>query len=157
MHLRHAAALVLVGWYLMAPPQKYRGDTPLVERKFDAPLNQWNIAKAFDEAQDCERERNEDRAFGLMREQCIAADDPRLKGNRVVAAIAANPWVLKVSHVEYMAPVLLMRRKGVGETGIGVFVDKPENVREVGAKVPPRLDGVRVLVREIPVLVVSRR
>jgi len=157
MNLRHTAALALVGWYLMAPPQKYRGDTPLVERKFDAPLNQWSIAKAFDEAQDCERERNEDRSFGLMWEQCIATDDPRLKGNRVVAAIAANQWVLKVSHVKYMAPVLLMRLKGVGETGIGVFVDKPENVREVGGKVPSQLDGVRVLVREIPVWCLSVR
>ena len=45
------------------------------------------------------------------------------------------------------------RPKAVVETWIGVFVDKSENVREVYGKVPPRLDGVLVLVREIPVLV----
>lgn len=50
-----------------------------------------------------------------------------------------------------------MRQKGVGETGIGVFVDKPENVREVGGKIPSQLDGVRVLVREIPVWCLSVR
>ena len=73
--------------------------------------------------------------------------------HRAEAAIAANAWVLKVPHVKYMTPEFLYIQKGVGETGIVVFVDKSENVREVEGKVPPQLDGVRVVVGAAPVVV----
>jgi len=47
----HAAALTLVGWYLMVPPQI--SDSPL---KFDynAPLSNWKIGSSYDTAKDCE-------------------------------------------------------------------------------------------------------
>jgi hypothetical protein len=48
MNLRHAAALALVGWYLMVPPS--------TGGKLDtkAPLPQWINEGAFDRADDCE-------------------------------------------------------------------------------------------------------
>ena len=89
MKLRHAAALALVGWYLMAPPL-YEGH----KSNLDAPLSEWVILDSFDSANDCWRERsimNTDhkRDFkhdSIQRERlgsisCIATDDPRLKGN----------------------------------------------------------------------------
>ena len=72
------------------------------------------------------------------------------------AAIAANAWVLKVPHVKYVTPVLMRAPGPVSPPpfwGIGVFVDKSENVREVAGKVPPQLDGVSDFVRAAPVVV----
>ena len=71
-------------------------------------------------------------------------------------AIAANAWVLEVPHVKYMAPELVIDKNAVSPTpfwGIGVFVDKSENVREVAGKVPPQLDGVSDFVRAAPVVI----
>jgi hypothetical protein len=75
--------------------------------------------------------------------------------HRAEAAIAANAWVLKVPHVKGMNPKWIMDEsvprdeaieKGTGVTGIRVWVDKPENVREVQGRVPSQLDGVPVVV-----------
>ncbi len=43
MTLRHAAALALVGWYLMYPPTPNR------------PLSQWEILNIFDSATECRK------------------------------------------------------------------------------------------------------
>ena len=51
MKLRHAVALALVGWYLMAPPM--RKGAP----NYHAPLGSWNMSKAYDSARDCEADR----------------------------------------------------------------------------------------------------
>src|SRR5260370_27081450 len=111
MTLRNAAALALVGWYLMMPPIN---DKSLVA---DAPLSTWKIVNSFDAAPDCEnsrsslleqakktasREENDLKATRGDRsnsqnleilqqlyflqvvvplQECIASDDPRLKGN----------------------------------------------------------------------------
>ena len=85
MKPRHAAALALVGWYLMQPPLV----TPN-SFNFDAPLSRWDIEESFDTASDCEQTWNSmtEKAKGKSdvlsrREQfghCIATDDPRLKG-----------------------------------------------------------------------------
>jgi hypothetical protein len=65
--------------------------------------------------------------------------------HRAEAAIAANAWVLKVPHVMGMMPKWIMDQnvprdeaieKGTGVTGVRVWVDKAENVREVEGKVP---------------------
>jgi|ERR1019366_5525132 hypothetical protein len=103
MNLRHAAALALVGWYLMTPPLN-SGGIP----DYDAPITSWNNEKSFDSARDCEegkvtvleskieaRKRLEqiqihpdkqiaDQYFRWTRSvfaasKCIATDDPRLK------------------------------------------------------------------------------
>jgi hypothetical protein len=86
MNLRHAAALALVGWYLIMPPRS-------VMRGFcndDAPLQLWKIVESFDTAAECTRSRSDasDRAkrehrdflaYVYSEEACIASDDPRLK------------------------------------------------------------------------------
>src|SRR5882762_9285527 len=68
---------------------------------------------------------------------------------RAEAAIAANAWVLKVPHVKGMMPKFFLDKnvpdaieKGIGETGIRVWVDDPQNVRVVEGQVPSRLSGV---------------
>jgi hypothetical protein len=53
MRLRHAAALVLVGWYLMLPPN-VPGKPPDIE----ASLSQWLQMGAFDSATACTKKRD---------------------------------------------------------------------------------------------------
>ena len=62
MNLRHAAALALVGWYLMAPPMLSTHDTPDIKTerwwaKIDAPIRDWQILQSLDSANDCEEMR----------------------------------------------------------------------------------------------------
>ena len=92
MNPSYAAALALVGWYLMLPPWSGPG-------KFNdkAPILEWQQAGAFDSASECERDRN-DTATVLFNNKkkkldastayyngslyasgrCISTDDPRL-------------------------------------------------------------------------------
>jgi hypothetical protein len=102
MRPRHAAALVLVGWYLMTPPL---GKNNLFD--YDASVSRWTIQHVFDSAADCDlvRSRWRERAQRMGKAwsekkklapedekitlgqfydfgdcECIATDDPRLKG-----------------------------------------------------------------------------
>ena len=87
----HAAALAVVGWYLMTPPWVAQGT-------FDAtaPVSKWHQASAYDSAAECQSYRSSmldyykahpkakdadwfERVFGAS--QCIATDDPRLKSD----------------------------------------------------------------------------
>jgi hypothetical protein len=102
MNLRHAAALVLVGWYLMVPPLSPSGPHYVVLR--GAPLSEWIIDESFDSAAECEQARHDGILSArqsaekagickpvpgstcddpLLQEavlaKCIATDDPRLK------------------------------------------------------------------------------
>lgn len=52
MKLGHAAALTLIGWYLIAPPINSRGDI-----RADAPLAYWELEMSFDSATGCESAR----------------------------------------------------------------------------------------------------
>jgi hypothetical protein len=55
------------------------------------------------------------------------------------ATIAANQWLLKVPHVEYMTPDLVIDESAVSPTplwAIGIYVDESKNVREVAGGVP---------------------
>jgi hypothetical protein len=58
----HAAALALVGWYLITPLFNSQGKAskPLSLLIFDAPYAHWSIEKGFDSAKDCETERAND-------------------------------------------------------------------------------------------------
>jgi hypothetical protein len=99
MNPRHAAALALVGWYLMVAPRS-QDHTAFVP---SAPLSQWDLIGSYDTAAQCMKVRSESiarvankvRAIGPngkaldeagTREssattiKCIASDDPRLKG-----------------------------------------------------------------------------
>ena len=53
MNLRHAAALALVGWYLMAPPIRPGGGVDL-----GTPMFQWNHIADFDSAEACDEMRD---------------------------------------------------------------------------------------------------
>jgi hypothetical protein len=91
MKPRHAAALALVGWYLLVPPSM-NGSGNLNAK---APLAQWINEGAFDRADDCESARangamataggaTSEQQIKSLREmfahaQCIGTDDPRLK------------------------------------------------------------------------------
>jgi hypothetical protein len=80
MKLRHAAALALVGWYLMVPPIR---DGKVI----DVPVSQWEHLDSFDSARECrvagykyqDRQKAEKKPYPGAWE-CIASDDPRLKG-----------------------------------------------------------------------------
>lgn len=87
MKLCHAAALVLVGWYLMMPPLN-RNLPDGVDT--DAPLSRWVYLGSFDTASECNefalRSASEYKAAGdkeseilMFLDRCIATDDPRLK------------------------------------------------------------------------------
>jgi hypothetical protein len=89
MKPRHAAALALVGWYLMIPPHLH-WNRQRVTFSSDAPLREWKVAQPFDEAWKCdERLMQNELACGStcpleslwLSAQCIASDDPRLKPN----------------------------------------------------------------------------
>lgn len=94
--LRQAPALALVGWYLMVPPPVIHSSVPV---DLDAPLSKWTVFSVHDSAVECERglvafdkvaktelvanpsdERNRIQFYQLESSQCIASDDPRLKG-----------------------------------------------------------------------------
>ena len=96
MKYRHAAALVLVGWYLLMPPlinAPYKVDT-------EAPLTSWKVYQTFNTAEECRKSllsmqakyqhsataptgsiKRGTRAFALQVEfaQCVASDSPVLK------------------------------------------------------------------------------
>ncbi len=95
MNLRRAAALALVGWYLMLPPNQ---PLPPYAPLTNVPLSRWSISSAYDAADDCNaaqnavvtkgnRERPKQKygsvdwgvSVALVYAQCVATDDPRLK------------------------------------------------------------------------------
>ena len=65
MNLRHAAALALVGWYLMVPPMVQKEDWQLGVRHSTAPLSEWFIWNSFDTADACTKARDALRARPL--------------------------------------------------------------------------------------------
>lgn len=103
MKLHHAAALALIGWFLMAPPAS-PGPNGSFVTKTNLPLALWNNIGSYDQDGDCEEER---RAFldlkrteppsspGFAQESlgtklsivsswsavCVSSDDPRLKSD----------------------------------------------------------------------------
>ena len=55
MKPRHAAALALVGWYLMMPPVSADTDRAFIDSQ--TPIWQWQIRGTFDSAIDCAKAR----------------------------------------------------------------------------------------------------
>ncbi len=108
MKLSHAAALALLGWYLILPPLV---QGPVTDRRCQqgvgpneaASMSHWVIKTGFDTAKECERQKDkimsEAQALDLTKlsmedfcaqaaialqvqeAQCVATDDPRLKEN----------------------------------------------------------------------------
>jgi hypothetical protein len=91
MKLRHAAALALVGWYLIGPPLKAAVKPPMVD--WNARVSTWLPMEFFDTSADCQKEieavkpRAEERARQTHSELprdpflCLGEDDPRIMGN----------------------------------------------------------------------------
>ena len=87
MSIRHAAALAIVGWYMMMPPTGR--DYPM--GNVDAPLTQWKKrATTYRDQAECEHvldrirrntnAKNKQTAVRYYKQaQCVSADDPRLK------------------------------------------------------------------------------
>ena len=87
MRSRHAAALALVGWYLMVPPAGR--DYPM--GNVAAPLSQWlKRPTTYRDKDECEHvldrhrrltnSKNKQIAVNFYKQaQCISADDPRLR------------------------------------------------------------------------------
>jgi hypothetical protein len=99
--VRHAAALVLVGWYLLAPPvykPKDSAESPFKPfTDLAAPLSAWTNYGGFDSASDCTSERAQrvaraerdaaipsktNAAVAIIESwqhmECVSTDDPRL-------------------------------------------------------------------------------
>jgi hypothetical protein len=97
MNLRHAAALALVGWYLMLPQVIHTANDNYAA-DYDSPLSKWAVNTPFDSASPCgatqsgtimkgQRDMKKFRrnsldwaiAQSLTQAQCISTDDPRLR------------------------------------------------------------------------------
>jgi len=95
MKLSHAAALALIGWYLMVPPPVVHNRLPV---NLEAPLSECRLFSAHDSAAECMQglvafykaakaellakpgdESDRIRFYQLENSQCIASDDARLK------------------------------------------------------------------------------
>jgi hypothetical protein len=91
---RHAAALALVGWYLMFPPidpnSRFRGSNPTVtyqQLDMKAPLYNWWIADTFNTSDACKAAiasmNLKPRDYWYGKDQCVSSDDLRLKGRQL--------------------------------------------------------------------------
>lgn len=93
MKPHHAAALALVGWYLMIPPSSTL--PPGVAYK--EPLRNWKIVRGFDTADDCDdflstffEQAREKQGLNILEPayrdymfaECVASDDPRLQAQK---------------------------------------------------------------------------
>jgi hypothetical protein len=105
MNVRHAAALALIGWYLMVPPLAHDPKEPQALVDGLAPISECDVQEVFDTARECKEARDagkEEFKEALKRSdfgnkpmaknrideitlvqkssaECIATDDPRLK------------------------------------------------------------------------------
>jgi hypothetical protein len=85
--IRQAAVIALVGWYLMQPLIRNG-------KAVDLTISQWAHVDSFDTASECRdgayqaaqsaemRQRKQSNEYlSALSFECIASDDPRLKGN----------------------------------------------------------------------------
>jgi len=86
MKPRHAAALALLGWYLMMAPTFRNPQTYSFTVDLNAPLSAWDIVNSYYSPADCrfaERDLVETAALypnvTAFYSLCIASDDPRLR------------------------------------------------------------------------------
>lgn len=88
----HAAALALMGWYLLIPPATLPPNV-----SYRSPLSKWQTISAFDSADECQdflttffQTSRQKAALNLLEPayrdfmfaKCVASDDPRLDGER---------------------------------------------------------------------------
>ena len=85
MKPRHAAALALVGWYLMMAPTSRNPQTDSFTVDLNAPLSAWQMVSSHYSAADCElaeRDLVDTARFYpnviAFYTLCVPSDDPRL-------------------------------------------------------------------------------
>ena len=105
MDLRHAAALALMGWYLIVPPGSCKPEWVSQGKPLPcaAPLSEWIVALSFSHGDKCDAERTAHISIGeqemadangsddkqlvdstrkiywrALTERCVSTDDPRL-------------------------------------------------------------------------------
>lgn len=87
MKLRHLAAVMLTGWFLITPPPQANG-----HHDSAAPLSKWKVEGGAGTREQCKetqallsaRAVNEGKPSDveeLKDAQCVSMDDPRLEGN----------------------------------------------------------------------------
>jgi hypothetical protein len=104
MKPRHAVALALVGWYLIAPPVREPGRKEPDYLDEHAAYRDWKLVYVLNSQDECERLREwikermaaQGDAADLEEEQfveaeCFASDDPRIKGIDQHALIPPRP------------------------------------------------------------------
>ena len=137
MKIRYAAAIAFVGWCLMVVPTTTNAQASPTSTPSRKAAHVWpTVSQAQAGAVDAD----------------AVVPEAREAHRRSEAAIAANQWVLNVPHVTGMNPIFFLKSaapKRVVEGGIRVWIDQPNNVREVERKVPSQLDGVRVVVEVV--------
>lgn len=87
MKLRHTAAVVLTGWFLITPPPQANGH-------YDpsAPLSKWKVEGGAGTREQCKetqallssravKENRPGDIEAVKNAQCVPMDDPRLQGN----------------------------------------------------------------------------
>jgi hypothetical protein len=118
MNVRHAAAIALVGWYLMAPPIRpgwhFDRDWRLTDRPWvhsNLPLSRWDVLKSYETAMECEAAKSKicddwlsiratDQILGYDGPGCQAAEPDRsdlveVIRNEYLMCIATNDPRLK--------------------------------------------------------------
>jgi hypothetical protein len=91
MKLRNAAALALVGWFLMVPPMP-KTQEDWKAHSLTAPLRRWSILQRFESIGKCDARRIQINGQALRAgnpvllrwlpftmAKCLASDDPRLR------------------------------------------------------------------------------
>jgi hypothetical protein len=152
MKIRHVAALALAIWYLLTPPDvSHRAwmtpppDNYQATISPTAPHSLGTVGRCRSLA--CAQAEVEAEHLELWKAQ-----------HKAEVAIAWNPWVFLVPHVKGMMPTFILDKnalagpKGIGKTGIRVWVDSAENVPKVERWVPSQLGGVPVVVEANPTL-----
>jgi hypothetical protein len=106
LNLRHAAAITLMGWYLLVAPGSCKPEWPSQGKPLPcaAPLSEWIVTLSFSSHDECDAERRADVSYGkqemenandshdkmlfdssrkiywrALTELCISTDDPRLR------------------------------------------------------------------------------
>jgi hypothetical protein len=132
MNLRHAAALALVGWYLMVPPYNenvFRCD-------LNAPLTEWRHHSGAVIAQ-----ADSTNSMGETSEQ----EQARLKAeeDKVKAVMTRYKARLTLPHV---AQVTVAYEPSINSDVVAIIADRAENVSELEREEPSTLDGYSVIV-----------
>ena len=75
MTLRYAAALALVGWYLMLPPLRANDHGEITSLSSYALLSQWDVSESYDSAAECRAGRAK-RVRTMKEGPCVFTEGP---------------------------------------------------------------------------------